>query len=459
LNLNKLFIYYRRQFFANLINREFILKISVVGTGYVGLVVGTCFAESGNDVICVDNDQRKVKMLCKGESPIYEPGLTDLLKKNIEEERLSFTTELRSAVEKAEIIFLSLPTPQSEDGSADLQHVLNVAREIGKMMNGYKVIVNKSTVPVGTADKVRTIIGAETRHEFDVVSNPEFLKEGAAINDFMKPDRIVIGSRSAKALALMQDLFAPFIRTGNPVIIMDERSAELTKYASNAFLATKVSFMNEIANLCERVNADVDLVRKGMGTDVRIGQQFLFAGVGYGGSCFPKDVSALLKSASDARYEFKILTSVEEVNKRQKTVMVEKLRHHFAGKLQEKIVALWGLAFKPNTDDIREAPSLSIIQELLKEKVRLRVHDPVAMTQTQRQIGETVEYYDNYYDALKGADALLIVTEWNEFRRPDFDRMKTLMKTPVVFDGRNIYDPTRLREKGFIYYGIGRNGG
>jgi UDPglucose 6-dehydrogenase len=432
------------------------LKLSVVGTGYVGLVVGTCFAETGNDVICVDNDEKKVRLLKKGISPIFEPGLTEFLKKNIEEKRLSFTTDLAGAVKRSDIIFLALPTPQSEDGSADLQHVLTVVRQIGKAMDGYRVIVNKSTVPVGTADRVRELLAAGTVHEFDVVSNPEFLKEGAAVNDFMKPDRIVIGSRSPRALAIMQDLYAPFVRTGNPLIIMDERSSELTKYASNSFLATKVSFMNEVAGLCERVGADIDLVRKGMGSDPRIGPQFLFAGIGYGGSCFPKDVAALLNTSTIHHHEFQILSAVEAVNKRQKRMIVEKVKKHFQGKLKGRVISLWGLAFKPNTDDVREAPALTIIDALLKEGAQLRVHDPEAMEEMKKKIGHKVRYFDNNYDALKGAEALLLVTEWNEFRRPDFERMRSLMKTPVVFDGRNIYDPKIMREKGFVYYGIGR---
>jgi len=433
------------------------LKISVIGTGYVGLVVGTCFAESGNDVVCVDNDERKLKMLKKGESPIYEPGLTDLLKKNIGDRRIVFTDSLEKAVENSEIIFLALPTPQSEDGSADLQHVLAVAKRIGKLMNSYKVIVNKSTVPVGTADRVREIIGKETSQEFDVVSNPEFLKEGAAVNDFMKPDRVVIGTRSPRALALMEDLYGPFVRTGNPLIVMDERSAELTKYAANSFLATKVSFMNEVANLCEIVGANVDLVRKGMGTDARIGQQFLFAGIGYGGSCFPKDVAALLKTSKDHQHTLQILEAVENVNKRQKQIIVEKIKAHFQGKTKGLTVALWGLSFKPNTDDIREAPALSIIVALQKAGVKIRAHDPAAMAEMKRHIGGSIQYYDNNYDALKGVDALVLVTEWNDFRRPDFERMKSLMKQPVIFDGRNIYDPKVMEEKGFVYYGIGRS--
>ena len=432
------------------------MKLSVIGTGYVGLVVGTCFAEGGNDVTCVDNDERKIDMLRKGESPIYEPGLTDLLRKNIAEERLTFTLDLDEAVKKSEVIFLALPTPQAEDGSADLQHVLSVARKLGKAMNGYKVVVNKSTVPVGTADQVREIVQGFTKFEFDVVSNPEFLKEGAAVSDFMKPDRVVIGSRSQRALALMRDLYEPFVRTGNPLIIMNERSAELTKYAANSFLATKVSFMNEMANLCERVGADIDMVRKGMGTDPRIGQQFLFAGIGYGGSCFPKDVSALLKTSKGYGYPLEILTAVEDVNKRQKQIIVSKLRQHFKGELKGKVITLWGLSFKPNTDDTREAPSLAIIEALKKEGVEMHAHDPAAMEEIKHKVGDAVRYFDNNYEALKGADALVLVTEWNEFRRPDFDRMRSLMRSPVVFDGRNIYDPARLREKGFVYYGVGR---
>lgn len=434
------------------------MKLSVVGTGYVGLVVGTCFAESGNDVICVDNDERKLRMLKKGESPIFEPGLGDLLKKNIGDERIAFTENLDRAVRATDMIFLALPTPQSEDGSADLQHVLAVARQIGRSMNGYKVIVNKSTVPVGTTDKVRDIIARETSFEFDVVSNPEFLKEGAAVNDFMKPDRIVVGTRSTRALAMMEDLYAPFIRTGNPLIVMDERSSELTKYAANSFLATKVTFMNDIANLCEKVGADVDMVRKGMGTDARIGSQFLFAGIGYGGSCFPKDVAALLNTSNSYGHELQILQAVESVNKRQKLVIADKIKTHFKGKVKGLTVALWGLSFKPNTDDVRDAPSLTIIGALLKAGAAIRAHDPEAIEEMKRKIGHAVKYYDNNYECLKGADALVIATEWNDFRRPDFDRMKSLMKQPVIFDGRNIYDPRIMAERGFVYYGIGRGG-
>ncbi len=433
------------------------MKLSVIGTGYVGLVVGTCLAETGNDVICVDVDERKLELLKKGISPIYEPGLTDLLRKNLHEQRLQFTPDLPYAVKNSEVIFLALPTPPAEDGSADLQHVLDVAKNIGRVMDGYKVIVNKSTVPVGTAERVRALIAAETTHEFDVVSNPEFLKEGAAVNDFMKPDRVVIGTRSPRALALMQDISAPFMRTGNPVILMDERSAEVTKYASNAFLATKISFMNELANVCEKVGADIDSVRKGMGSDPRIGPQFLFAGIGYGGSCFPKDVRALLNTSASNGYSFKVLASVDEVNKSQRERFVEKIVTHFNGSVKGKTITIWGLSFKPNTDDMREAPALTIIERLLAAGARIHAHDPVGMEEGKKRLGTTVTFFDNNYEAVTGADALVVATEWNEFRRPDFDRMRTLMKTPVLFDGRNIYDPARLAQKGFVYYGIGRN--
>ncbi len=433
------------------------MKISVIGTGYVGLVAGTCLAESGNDVLCVDIDIKKVRTLQQGKSTIFELGLEEYLKKNVVEKRLKFTTSIAEGVKHSEVIFLALPTPQSEDGSADLRHVLEAAKEIGKNINGYKVIVDKSTVPVGTADKVHEVISKETAHEFDVVSNPEFLKEGSAVNDFMKPDRIVIGSRSQRAIKIMQDLFAPFVRTGNPIIIMDERSAEMTKYAANSFLATKISFMNEIANLCEKVGADVDFVRKGIGTDPRVGSQFLFAGVGYGGSCFPKDVSALVKTSTDYKYDFKILKEVQEVNKSQRKRFASKIIKHFGGNLKGKKIAVWGLSFKPNTDDMREAPSLVVIHELLKHNATVHVHDPIAIETAKHVLKNSVKYFKNNYDALKGADALVIVTEWNEFRRPDFSRMKSLMKQQVIFDGRNIYDPAILSEMGFKYFSIGRN--
>ena len=432
------------------------MNISVIGTGYVGLVVGTCFAETGNDVVCVDIDEKKVRMLRKGKSPIYEPGLEELLRKNIAEKRLTFTTDIEPAVRTGEVIFLALPTPPSEDGSADLRHVLGVAEVIARTINGYKVIVNKSTVPVGTADKVRDVVSRKAKFEFDVVSNPEFLKEGAAVNDFMKPDRIVVGSGSPRAIAVMEELYAPFIRTGNPVIVMDERSSEMTKYAANAFLATKISFMNEIANLCDRVGADVDMIRKGIGTDPRIGMQFLFAGTGYGGSCFPKDVSALAKTAKEYKYDFRILDSVEWVNKQQRMQFARKIISHFGKNLRGKTIAVWGLSFKPNTDDMREAPSLTVIAELLKQKAVVHGHDPVANDEAKKHFGDSIKYFKNNYDALKGADALVVMTEWNEFRRPDFSKVKSLMKGHVIFDGRNIYSPQALQEMGFSYYGIGR---
>ena len=435
------------------------MKISVIGTGYVGLVVGTCFAEGGNDVICVDVDKAKVQMLRRGKTPIYEPSLEEFLKRNIHEGRLSFTTNLEQAIRKTDVVFLALPTPQSEDGSADLKHVKDVARKIGKCMNGYKVIVNKSTVPVGTANEVRRIVSSLTKHEFDVVSNPEFLKEGVAVNDFMKPDRVVVGSSSPKAIKIMQDLFAPFVRTGNPVLVMDERSAEITKYAANAFLATKISFMNEIANLCDRVGADVDMIRKGIGSDPRIGMQFLFPGVGYGGSCFPKDVSALERTAHEYGYDFQIVRATQKVNSLQKKVIVRKIKQYFGKDLSKAVIGIWGLAFKPQTDDMREAPSISIIRELTKCGAKIRVHDPVAIEQAKRIFGSTVAYFENNYDAVKGADALVIVTEWNEFRRPDFERMKRLMRRHVIFDGRNIYDPKSLRDQGFVHFDIGRGNG
>ncbi len=432
------------------------MRIAVIGTGYVGLVVGTCFAETGNNVDCVDIDQGKIRLLKRGKSPIYEPGLEQMLLKNIREKRIFFTSDIRKAVEANEVLFLALPTPPSEDGSADLRHVLAVAEQIGRYINGYKVIVNKSTVPVGTADKVRHAVGKNAKHEFDVVSNPEFLKEGAAIADFLKPDRIVVGSSSQRAIKVMEELYAPFVRTGNPVIITDERSSEMTKYAANSFLATKISFMNEIANLCDLVGADVDMVRRGIGSDPRVGSQFLFAGVGYGGSCFPKDVKALAKTAEEYSYDFKILDAVQWVNKNQRKLFTEKIFTHFKNRVAGKVFAVWGLSFKPNTDDMREAPAVSIIRELLKKRARVRVFDPVAMNEAKRYFKKSVTYCTRNYDALRGADALIVVTEWNEFRRPDFDLMKSLMRGLVIFDGRNIYDPQSLHEKEFIYYGIGR---
>jgi UDPglucose 6-dehydrogenase len=432
------------------------MKVSVIGTGYVGLVVGTCFAETGNDVLCVDIDERKVRMLRNAKSPIYEPGLEPLIKKNILEKRLTFTTDVEKAVKSTDVIFLALPTPPMEDGSADLKHVLGVSKQIGQSMNGYKVIVNKSTVPVGTADRVREMIETYTTEEFDVVSNPEFLKEGAAVMDFMKPDRIVVGTRSPRAIKAMEDLYAPFIRTGNPFIVMDERSSELTKYAANSMLATKISFMNEIANLCERVGADVEMVRKGVGSDPRVGPQFLFAGVGYGGSCFPKDVSALVKTSEEYKYKFEILNSVIEVNKRQRMLFAQKVSGFFKNKLKGKRIAVWGLSFKPNTDDMREAPAITIIKELVKKGAVVQAYDPVAMTEAKRHFGESIKYCKNDYDALKGADALVVITEWHEFRNPDFEKIKKLMHSHVIFDGRNIFDPMTVRGNGFKYFSIGR---
>lgn len=432
------------------------MKISVIGTGYVGLVVGTCFAETGNDVICADINEKKIRMLRRGKSPIYEPGLEELIKKNIHEQRLSFTTNVPQAIQKSEVIFLALPTPPFEDGSADLSHMLAVAKVIGDHMNGYKVIVNKSTVPVGTADKVRDVVAKKAKHEFDVVSNPEFLKEGAAVMDFLKPDRIIVGTSSQRAAKIMEDLYAPFIRTGNPFIVMDERSSELTKYAANSFLATKISFMNEIAQLCERVGADVDAIRRGIGTDPRVGSQFLFAGVGYGGSCFPKDVSALAKTSEEYEYDFQILNSVMAANKNQRLFFIRKILVYFHNKLKGKRIAVWGLSFKPNTDDMREAPAVTIINELLKRRATIHAFDPVAMDEAKKYLSDSITYSKTNYDALKGADALVVVTEWNEFRRPDFDKMKSLMRGKAVFDGRNIYNPEVMKEKGFDYFGIGR---
>jgi len=433
------------------------MKISVIGIGYVGLVVAAGFAENGNHVVCVDNDLNKIDALKSGIIPIYEPGLDEIVKSNVRDGRLVFTTDIREGVLGCEVIFLALPTPPNEDGSADLSYVLQTAEEIGKHIDSYKVIVNKSTVPVGTSDKVREVISRTCSQEFDVVSNPEFLKEGTAVNDFLMPDRIVVGASSKKAIDLMQELYAPFIRTGNPLLIMSERSSELTKYASNSFLATKISFMNEIANLCDEVGADVDSVRIGMGTDARIGMKFLFPGVGYGGSCFPKDVKALIKTSSERQVELSILKKVEEVNEKQKNVIVNKIIKHFNGDINGKTIALWGLAFKPKTDDVREAPSIVIVNELLKLGCKIKAHDPIAIDSMKKVINDgIIEYYEKNYDALDGADALVIITEWNEFRRPDFHEIKKRMNAPVVFDGRNIYNPSKMKEYGFVYYGIGR---
>jgi UDPglucose 6-dehydrogenase len=432
------------------------MRLTIVGSGYVGLVAGTCFADSGNDVICVDVDAGKIQALNSGQIPIYEPGLEELVHKNVREKRLAFSTDLASAVSQSEVVFIAVGTPEGESGDADLQYVLAAAEEIGKALKRYTVIVDKSTVPVGTADRVREAIARVTTESFDVVSNPEFLKEGAAIDDFLKPDRVVIGASSERAQKVMAELYGPFVRTQNPILFMDTRSAELTKYASNAMLATRISFMNDIATLCERVGADVDAVRKGMGADQRIGYPFLFPGVGYGGSCFPKDVKALVASARDFGIEFDLLRAVERTNEHQKRLLLQKATKHY-GHLNGKHFAIWGLAFKPRTDDMREAPSLVMLEGLLGKGATLAAHDPVATQVAQRHFGDRVRYTETPYDALEKADGLFILTEWNEFRRPDFDRMKKLMKQPVVFDGRNIFDPVRMRERGFVYFSIGRS--
>ena len=432
------------------------MNVSVIGTGYVGLVQGACFADTGNNVICMDIDEKKINSLKKGTIPIYEPGLEEVVRKNVQEGRLEFTTSVKLAVQNSDIIFLCLPTPPSEDGSADLTHVLSAAKQIAEFANSEKIVVSKSTVPVGTVDKIRKQLKKKAKYPIEVVSNPEFLKEGSALQDSLKPDRVVIGTRSKKASAVLQELYEPFVRTGNPILIMDERSSEMTKYAANAFLATKISFMNELANLCEEVGADIDSIRRGIGSDPRIGKQFLFPGVGYGGSCFPKDVKALIKTAESYGRGLTILGSVDNVNDGQKLVLVRKLKKHYKDQLKGKTIVLWGLSFKPQTDDIREAPSLVMIRELLNLGAKVRAHDPIANTLVEPLFRGKVEFFENSYDALKDADALLVVTEWNEFRRPDFSKMKKLMKKPVILDGRNIYDPKEMREKGFIYYSIGR---
>jgi len=432
------------------------MNIAVVGTGYVGLVTGTCLAETGNHVICVDINEDKVKKMQSGIVPIYEPHLDVLFERNIKQGRLTFTTKLEEAVEKAKIIFLALPTPPGEDGSADLRYILGVADDLGKIIKDYKVIVDKSTVPVGTADKVREAVAKNAKVAFDVVSNPEFLREGFAVDDFLKPDRVVIGASSEKARKTMEELYKPYVRQGNPIVFMDEKSAELTKYAANAFLATKITFMNEIANLCERVGADVDMVRIGIGSDARIGKRFLFPGIGYGGSCFPKDVQALAKSAAEVDYDFKILDAVMDINEKQKTIIVPKIKNYFKNNLKGKKIALWGLAFKPDTDDIREAPALYIIDELLKEGATVAAYDPEAMNNVQNLIGDKITYAMDEYDALRDADALLIATEWSLFRTPDFERVASLLKNKAIFDGRNLYGIEQMRELGFYYSSIGR---
>lgn len=433
------------------------MKLAVVGTGYVGLVTGTCFADTGNEVICVDNNVEKVNQMKKGRVPIYEPDLDQLFDRNTKQGRLNFTTDLKSAVKEAEIIFLALPTPPGEDGSADLSYILSVAEELGSLIEDYKVIVDKSTVPVGTSEKVHSILAEKLDPSlFDVVSNPEFLREGVAVNDFMKPDRVVIGTSSDIAREKMRRLYEPFVRQGNPIIFMDERSAEMTKYAANSYLATRISFMNEIANLCEKLGANVDMVRIGMGSDTRIGKRFLFPGVGYGGSCFPKDVKALAKTAEDHEYDFRILKSVMQVNENQKEILVRKIRDYFSGDLKGKTIALWGLSFKPETDDIREAPALTIISGLLAEGARVKAFDPEAMDNIRKVFGDRIELMENQYEALENADALAIITEWSVFRTPDLKRVKSLLKNPVIFDGRNVFSTEIIREYGFHYESIGR---
>ncbi|MBS1751690.1 MAG: UDP-glucose/GDP-mannose dehydrogenase family protein [Bacteroidetes bacterium] len=446
------------------------MKIAVVGTGYVGLVTGTCFAETGNTVTCIDIDENKVNKLSKGEITIYEPGLEKIFLRNLKEERLSFTTDLAKGVENAKVIFLALPTPPGEDGSADLKYVLGVAADLGKIIQPgqYKVIVDKSTVPVGTGEKVEEAIIESSKAAlgdgqdlkslgaFDVVSNPEFLREGVAVDDFMKPDRVVIGASSEKARKIMNDLYAPFVRQGNPVIFMDLRSAELTKYAANSFLATKISFMNEIAQLCERLGADVDMVRRGIGSDDRIGKRFLFPGIGYGGSCFPKDVQALVKSSGEVDYDFRILNAVMDVNEKQKLHLFHKISNYYGGELTGKHFALWGLAFKPNTDDIREAPALYIIEALVQSGATVTAYDPEAMTNVKRLIGDKISYAENQYECLNNADALIIATEWNEFRTPDFLKIVRNLKKKIIFDGRNLFDVIAIQELGFYYESIGR---
>ena len=432
------------------------MKIAVVGTGYVGLVTGTCFAETGNSVTCVDIDPEKVNKLNNGKITIYEPGLEQLFERNIKQNRLTFTTSLAEGIKEADVIFLALPTPPGEDGSADLKYILKVSDDLGPLLADYTVIVDKSTVPVGTADKVRARIAKHAKVDFDVVSNPEFLREGVAVEDFMKPERVVIGTSSQRARKIMETLYSPYVRQGNPLVFMDERSAELTKYAANSFLATKISFMNEVANLCELLGADVDAVRKGIGTDSRIGKRFLFPGIGYGGSCFPKDVQALAKSAQDAQYDFKILKAVMEVNTYQKTKLLVRIKDYFKGDLKGKKIAIWGLAFKPHTDDIREAPALHNIEALLEEGAVIRAHDPEAMENVKKIFGDRIEYFENPYEAAKDADAIFIATEWPEFRTPDFEKLSATVKSKVIFDGRNVYELNVMKEQGYKYFSIGR---
>lgn len=434
------------------------MKLSIIGTGYVGLVSGVCFAENGNYVICMDIDEKKIQRLKTGDPVIYEPQLEELLKKNIAEGRITFSTNLKETVQASQVIFLCLPTPPYEDGSVDLHHVLDVSEKLAPYINGYKIIVSKSTVPVGTCDRIRKIISKKTKFKFDVVSNPEFLKEGAAVNDFMSPDRVIVGSSSKRASEIMRELYNGFMRVSERFILMDERSSELAKYAANSMLALRISFMNEIANLCEKTNADIDLIRKGVGSDPRIGNSFLFPGTGYGGSCFPKDVKGLIKTSGEYKYDFKTLKAIDEVNKIQKMLLVEKARKHFKNKIKGKTFAVWGLSYKPRTDDIREAPAITIVGKLLELGAKIQAYDPAANDNFRKYFKEAkrLKIFDNNYSALKGADGLILVTEWTEFRKLDYKKMRSLMKGKVVFDGRNIYNPKVLRSKGFAYYGIGK---
>jgi UDPglucose 6-dehydrogenase len=434
------------------------VNLAIVGTGYVGLVAGTCFAESGNEVVCVDIDEKKIAGLKKGRVPIYEPGLEEMVRRNIEEQRLFFTTDLSEAVKKSSVIFIAVGTPQGQNGDANLEYVRATAKAIGKAMDGYRIIVTKSTVPVGTADQIKQWLAEETKHSFAVISNPEFLKEGAAVEDFMKPDRVVLGGDDREALETVKELYEPFVRTGNPILIMDSRSAEMSKYASNAMLATKISFINEVARLCELLNADIGEVRRAISLDRRIGPHFIFPGVGYGGSCFPKDIRAMIGMGGESA-EMVLLKAVERVNERQKVLLVEKVKRHFGEHLAGRLFAVWGLAFKPRTDDMRDAPAITVIESLLQAGAKVCAFDPEAMEEAKKIFGDRIQYAKRNYDALQGASALLVVTEWNEFRRPDFNRIKRLLAEPVIFDGRNIYDPQDLKKLGSQYYSIGRSDG
>ncbi len=435
------------------------MNLAVVGTGYVGLVAGTCFAESGNDVICVDIDGKKVATLKGGKVPFYEPGIEELVRRNLEEQRLSFTTDLATAVRQSSVVFIAVGTPQGLDGNANIEQVLATSKAIAQAMDGYRVVVNKSTAPVGTTDQIRIVMAGATTHPFAVVANPEFLKEGAAVEDFMKPDRVVLGGEDPQAIELLKELYEPFVRTGNPILVMDGRSAEMSKYAANAMLAMKISFINEVANLCEKVGADVGEVRRAIGLDRRIGPHFIFPGAGYGGSCFPKDIRAMIAMGEETGLELPLLRGVEQVNDRQKGILVEKVKRHFGPDLSDRTFAVWGLSFKPRTDDMRDAPSITVIESLLKAGATVQAYDPEATAEAKKVFADRIRYHRRNYDALKGADALLIITEWNEFRRPNFRYIKELLKNPIIFDGRNIFDPEELRRLGFTYYSIGRKDG